>query len=94
MDFVVADAARKLQMGTRAKPGMKVRAPFHVGTTYEQGWELFSFRAMAEWINEIKWDYYFSQRLTSQAERLLLRRDFEVWRSRRKYVNSRTRRAR
>jgi hypothetical protein len=66
---------------------VKVRAPFHVGLTFERGWELFSFRAMAEWVNEVRWDYYFCQRLASQPERLLLQRDFEKWRSRRKYVS-------
>lgn len=70
---------------------MRVRAPFHVATTFEQGWELFSFRAMAEWIYEIRWDYYFSQQLATQGERLLLRRDFEVWLSRRKFVKRRAR---
>jgi len=70
---------------------MRVRAPFHVASTFEQAWELFSFRSMVEWIGEVRWDYYFSQRLASQGERLLLRRDFEVWLSRRKFVNRRVR---
>jgi hypothetical protein len=56
---------------------MKIRAPFHVGTTFEQGWELFSFRPMVEWIGEVRWDYYFTQRLQTQAERLKLRHECE-----------------
>jgi hypothetical protein len=68
---------------------VRVRAPFHVAATYEQGWELFSFRAMVEWIGEVRWDYYFCQRLASQGQRLLLRMDFEKWLLRRKFVRRR-----
>lgn len=64
---------------------MKVRAPFHVAMTYQHGWELFSFRAMVEWVGEVHWDYYFSQRLATQGERLGLRSAFEKWHLRRKY---------
>ena len=65
---------------------MKVRAPFHVATTYQRSWELFSFRGMVEWVGEVRWDYYFCQRLASQCERLKLRSEFEKWRLRRKFV--------
>jgi hypothetical protein len=63
---------------------MKVCAPFHVGTTFDHGWELFSFRAMVEWFDDVRWDYYFSQRLASQGDRLMLCRDLERWQKSRK----------
>jgi hypothetical protein len=50
---------------------MKVRAPFHVGYTFEFGWELFAYKSMFEWFN-VEWDYYFTQRLQSQVERMVL----------------------
>jgi hypothetical protein len=71
-----------LREALQREAGVKVRAPFHVAATFEQGWELFSFRAVDQWFNDIRWGYYFSQRLASQAEQLLLMQELDVWRKR------------
>jgi hypothetical protein len=55
---------------------VKVRAPFHVGQTFEHGWELFGWQMMHEWFN-LRWDYYFTQRLQTQLQRLMLRHECE-----------------
>jgi hypothetical protein len=54
----------------------KVKAPFHVAHTFEFGWELFAYKMMHEWFN-VRWDYYFTQRLQSQVERLMLKHECE-----------------
>ena len=64
---------------------MKVRAPFHVGMTFERGWELFSWRMMHEWF-DVRWDYYFCQRLATQNDRLVLQMELGKWKRGRKFV--------
>jgi hypothetical protein len=61
---------------------MKVRAPFHVGVDYYQNWILFTLRAELAWIDKVMWDYFQSQRLATQADRLRLQHEQEMWKKR------------
>jgi hypothetical protein len=51
---------------------MKVRAPFHVGEEWGGDWILFGFRAEFSQLDRVQWDYWRSQRLASQGDRLRL----------------------